>query len=132
MKNAKYYQKVMTYSLIEINSDKLEVDSFHDYKFNIWVWELEVSYSNSEASTHECSECYKRWAREYYKFCLRNTMECHIYRQMQEMSLRKKSSNALDSLKHHHGGTIYFWKIVLEWHAKIPSLHDERQEAKSS
>jgi hypothetical protein len=44
------------------------------------------------------------------------TRECHIYRQMQEMSLRKKSSNALDSLKHHHGGTICFWKIVLEYH----------------
>jgi hypothetical protein len=45
-----------------------------------------------------------------------NTKECHIYRQMQEMSLRKKSSNTLDSLKHHHGGTIYFWKIVLKYH----------------
>ena len=45
-----------------------------------------------------------------------NTRECYIYRQMQEMNLRKKSSNALDSLKHHHGGTIYFWKIVLEYH----------------
>jgi hypothetical protein len=44
-----------------------------------------------------------------------NTKECHIYRQMQEISLRRKSSNALDSLKHHHGGTIYFWKIVLEY-----------------
>ena len=68
--DAKYYKKsnyfilkVMTYSLIEINSDRLEADSFHDYKFDMWVWELEVTYSNSEALAHECSECYKRWAK---------------------------------------------------------------------
>lgn len=45
-----------------------------------------------------------------------NTKEYYIYRQMQEISLQRKSSNALDSLKHHHGGTICFWKIVLEYH----------------
>jgi hypothetical protein len=42
MMNARCYQesnyfilKVMTYSLTEINSDRLEADSFHDYKFNM-------------------------------------------------------------------------------------------------
>ena len=65
----------MTYSLTEINSDRLEADSFHDYKFNRWVWELEVAYYNSEVSVHECSEYYKRWAGGYYKFCLHNTGE---------------------------------------------------------
>ena len=52
--------KVITYSL---SKDRLEVSSFHGYKFIMWIWELEVAYSNSEASAHECSKYYKRWAR---------------------------------------------------------------------
>jgi hypothetical protein len=53
----------MTYNLSEINSGRLEAESFHDYKFNMDMWfirELGIAYSNSEASTHECSEYYKR------------------------------------------------------------------------
>ena len=60
--------KVITYSLSKDLTDRLEAGSFHDYKFSMWIWELEVAYSNSEASAHECSEYYERWARGYYKF----------------------------------------------------------------
>ena len=67
--NARKYQKVITllkvitYSLSKDLSNRLEAGSFHGYKFIMWIWELEVAYSNSEASAHECSKYYKRWAR---------------------------------------------------------------------
>jgi hypothetical protein len=48
----------MTYSL----TDKLEAESFHDYKFNMgmgFMRELGEAYSNSGVSAHECPEYYK-------------------------------------------------------------------------
>jgi hypothetical protein len=36
--------------------DRLEAESFHDYKFIMFSRELEIAYSYSEASTHD----YKR------------------------------------------------------------------------
>ncbi len=77
MNARKYQNKVITYSLSKGLSNRLEAGSFHGYKFIMWIWELEVAYSNSEVSAHECSEYYKRWVKEYYKFCrLHNKMGC--------------------------------------------------------
>ncbi len=63
--NARNYQKVIT--LIKSKNlqfiinllDRLEADSFYDYKLNIFMRELGKAYSNSGISAHECPEYYK-------------------------------------------------------------------------
>jgi hypothetical protein len=63
--NARNYQKVITLiksknlQFIRNLSDRLEADSFHDYKLNIFMRELGKAYSNSGISAHECPEYYK-------------------------------------------------------------------------
>ena len=42
----------MTYNL----TNRLEAESFHDYRLNMFFRELGIAYSNSEASTNECLE----------------------------------------------------------------------------